>query len=63
MADLTSDLIAAKSFIATMIPCTQQRPNLGGWWSADCIERKSTPKCERCKILQRLEYQIKEHIG
>jgi hypothetical protein len=62
MADLVSDLIAAKSFIATMIPCSQQRAG-GGWWSADCIERKSTPKCDRCLIIQRLEYQIKEHIG
>jgi hypothetical protein len=61
MADLVTDLLAAKSFIVKYMPCSQQRAG-GGWWSATCIERHSTPKCERCKIVQRLERQIKERL-
>lgn len=54
---LLADLKATRRWIEINTYCALQRRD--GWYVDDCVESHQRRKCERCKILARLDRQIR----
>ena len=53
---LARDLKAVRRWIEGNTYCAIQTRE--GWYAKDCVESKKRSKCERCKMLARLDRQI-----